>query len=47
LIPLKDDIQTRRFPVLTVAIIAINVAMFFFFQGAVFGSDAEFDTKVA
>jgi membrane associated rhomboid family serine protease len=47
LIPLKDDIQTRRFPVLTVAIIAINVAMFFFFQGAYFGSDAEFDQKVA
>jgi membrane associated rhomboid family serine protease len=47
LIPLKDDIPTRRFPVLTVAIIAINVAMFFFFQGAYFGSDAEFDTKVA
>ena len=47
MIPLKDDIQTRRVPVLTVAIIAINVAMFFFFQGAFFGSDAEFDKKVA
>ena len=32
--PLKDDIPTRRFPVLTVAIIAINVVMFFVFQGA-------------
>jgi membrane associated rhomboid family serine protease len=47
LIPLKDDISTRRFPVLTVAIIAINVAMFFLFQGAYFGSDTEFDNKVA
>jgi membrane associated rhomboid family serine protease len=47
LIPLKDDIQTRRFPILTVAIIAINVAMFLFFQGAFFGSDAEFDQRVA
>jgi len=32
--PLKDNIPTRRFPILTVAIIAINVAMFFFFQHA-------------
>jgi membrane associated rhomboid family serine protease len=32
--PLKDDIPTRRFPVLTVAIIAINVVAFFLFQGA-------------
>jgi rhomboid family protein len=31
-IPLKDDIPTRRFPVLTVAIIVINVVMFFGFQ---------------
>jgi membrane associated rhomboid family serine protease len=30
--PLKDNIPTRRFPVLTVAIIAINVAMYFLFQ---------------
>jgi membrane associated rhomboid family serine protease len=46
-IPLKDDIPTRRFPVLTVALIAINVAMFFFFQGAYFGDEGEFDRKVA
>ena len=32
--PLKDDIPTRRFPVLTVAFIALNVVMFFAFQGA-------------
>jgi membrane associated rhomboid family serine protease len=31
-IPLKDNIPTRRFPVLTVAIIAINVFVFVFLQ---------------
>jgi membrane associated rhomboid family serine protease len=47
LIPLKDDIPTRRFPVLTVALILINVAMFFFFQGAFLAPEAEFNEKVA
>jgi len=47
LIPLKDDIPTRRFPILTVALIAINVAMFFFFQGAYLEPESEFNTKVA
>jgi len=46
LFPLKDDIPTRRFPVLTVAIIAIKAVMSFAFQSAVFGSDAEFDERV-
>ena len=32
--PLKDNIPTRRFPYLTVAIIAANVLMFFGFQEA-------------
>jgi membrane associated rhomboid family serine protease len=32
--PLKDNIRTRRFPVITVALIAANVLMFFFFQEA-------------
>ena len=32
--PLKDDIPTRRFPVLTVALIVINVVVFFAFQDA-------------
>ena len=32
--PLKDNIPTRRFPVITVAIIVINVLMFFGFQDA-------------
>ncbi len=32
--PLKDNIPTRRFPVLTVGLIVANVLMFFFFQEA-------------
>jgi membrane associated rhomboid family serine protease len=34
LLPLKDNIPTRRFPIITVALIVINVAMFFGFQHA-------------
>jgi membrane associated rhomboid family serine protease len=30
--PLKDDIPTRRFPILTVALIAINVVVYFVFE---------------
>jgi len=44
--PLKDDIPTRRFPYVTAALIAANVVMFFFFQGA-FLDDTEFNQKVA
>jgi membrane associated rhomboid family serine protease len=33
LIPLKDDIPTRRFPVLTVAIIVACVVVYFVFEG--------------
>jgi membrane associated rhomboid family serine protease len=47
LIPLKDDIPTRRFPVVTVAIILINVGMFLFFQGAYTQPESEFNQKVA
>ena len=32
--PLKDDIPTRRFPILTVAVIVLNVVVFFAFQDA-------------
>jgi len=32
LLPIKDDIPTRRFPIVTVVIIAINVIVFFGFQ---------------
>ena len=34
MLPLKDNIPTRRFPIVTVVIIVINVAMFFGFQQA-------------
>jgi len=44
--PLKDDIPTRHFPYLTVALIVANVAMFFLFQGAFIGDDTEFNQKV-
>jgi membrane associated rhomboid family serine protease len=33
LIPLKDNIPSDRFPVVTIAFIVANVAMFLFFQG--------------
>ena len=42
--PLKDNIPTRRFPILTVAIIAINVVMYFGFQEGRLGLP-EGDTK--
>jgi rhomboid family protein len=38
LLPLKDNIPTRRFPVITVAIILINAAMYFGFQGGRFST---------
>ena len=34
MIPLKDNIPTDRFPIVTVLIIVINVMVFLFFQGA-------------
>jgi membrane associated rhomboid family serine protease len=45
-IPLKDDIPTRRFPILTVAIILINIGMFFFFQGAYVEDEQHFNERV-
>jgi membrane associated rhomboid family serine protease len=44
LFPLKDNIPTRRFPILTVALIAINVVMYFGFQGGGLGLPSD-DTK--
>ena len=44
--PLKDDIPTRRFPILTVLLIVANVLMFFVFQEAYFGSQDVFDSRV-
>ena len=32
MLPIKDDIPTRRFPIVTVVIIAINLIVFFVFQ---------------
>ena len=37
MIPLKDDIPTRRFPILTVALIAINVIVYFLFEQGLWG----------
>jgi rhomboid family protein len=36
-IPLKDDIPTRRFPIVTVALIAINVVVYFVFEQGLLG----------
>jgi membrane associated rhomboid family serine protease len=44
LIPIKDNIPTDRFPVVTVAIILINVVVFLFLQGASFSGE-QVDTK--
>jgi membrane associated rhomboid family serine protease len=44
LFPLKDNIPTRRFPILTVAIIVINVVMYFGFQSGGWGLPED-DTK--
>ena len=46
MIPLKDDIPTRRLPVVTLALIALNVIAFFGFQGA-YLDGANFDARVA
>lgn len=43
--PLKDDIPTRRFPVITVALIAANIVAFFAFQGA-YLDGARFDQRI-
>jgi membrane associated rhomboid family serine protease len=45
LIPLKDNIPTGRFPVLTVAIIVANIVVFVFFQGALFGPHGGFSSS--
>jgi membrane associated rhomboid family serine protease len=45
LIPLKDNLPTDRFPVITVLIIAINVAVFLFFPGPTVSGEAD-STKI-
>ena len=37
MIPLKDDIPTRRFPIVTVALIAINVIVYFVLEHGLWG----------
>jgi membrane associated rhomboid family serine protease len=37
LIPLKDDIPTRRVPIVTIALIAINVIVYFVFEQGLWG----------
>ena len=42
--PLKDNIPTRRFPYVTVAILVANIAVFVLFQQALFGPNGGFDS---
>ena len=46
MIPLKDDIPTRNFPALTVAIIAICVAVYFLFEQGLWSLGATGDERV-
>ena len=45
-IPLKDDIPTRRFPALTVGIIVICCAVYFLFEGGLWSLGATGDERV-
>jgi membrane associated rhomboid family serine protease len=45
LIPLKDNIPTRSFPVVTIAIIVANIVVFIFFQQALFGPNGGFSSS--
>ena len=42
--PLKDNIPTRRFPIVTVAILVANIAVFLLFQQALTGPNGGFDS---
>jgi membrane associated rhomboid family serine protease len=46
LFPIKDDIPTRRFPVLTVAIMAICCAVYFLFEQGLWGLGATGNERV-
>ena len=37
MLPIKDDIPTRRFPIVTIALIAINVIVYFAFEQGLWG----------
>jgi membrane associated rhomboid family serine protease len=41
-LPLKDDIENRRFPVVTVVLIALNALVFLAFQGATADNETTF-----
>jgi membrane associated rhomboid family serine protease len=45
-IPLKDDIPTRRFPIVTVVLIAINVIVYFVFEQGLWGLGATGNERV-
>jgi membrane associated rhomboid family serine protease len=45
LIPLKDNIPTRSFPVVTIALIAANIIVFVFFQQALLGPHGGFSSS--
>ena len=45
MIPLKDNIPTRNFPVVTIALIVANVVVFVFFQQALFGPYGGFSSS--
>jgi membrane associated rhomboid family serine protease len=44
LLPLKDNIPTRDFPVVTVLLVAANIAVFILFQQALFGPNGGFNS---
>jgi membrane associated rhomboid family serine protease len=46
LIPLKDDIPTRRIPIVTIALIAINVIVYFVFEQGLWGMGDTGNTRV-
>ena len=45
MIPLKDNIPTREFPIVTVVIIVANILVFIFFQQALFGPQGGFSSS--
>jgi membrane associated rhomboid family serine protease len=46
LLPLKDDIPTRRTPIITIVLIAINVAVYFLFEQGLWGLGAAGEERV-
>lgn len=45
MIPLKDNIPTRNFPIVTVALVVANLVVFIFFQQALFGPHGGFSSS--